>query len=88
MTRRIANTQEDWFLLAAGDPQRLVTPREPIDWIVGVLQKIGTCLVNKVVCECVFSQSRHPTSYDFVTFYSYAGEQRKKGCAAHPCVAF
>ena len=46
---RIADAQQDGFVLAPRTVQRLRAPRIPVHGIVGVLQQIGAGLVNQAV---------------------------------------
>ncbi len=39
---RVADAQKDRLILLTGQFKRLLTPREPIYWIVLVLKEIGT----------------------------------------------
>jgi hypothetical protein len=54
VTRGITDAQQDGFLFAASSFERFIAPGKPIDWVVSVLQEVGTCLVDKPVRKCVF----------------------------------
>jgi hypothetical protein len=55
MTGGVANAQEQRLLFTPGYRERFFTPGEPIDRVMGVLQKVRTCFFAKAICEFVFS---------------------------------
>src|SRR4029434_4481835 len=54
VTGGITDAQEDWPVFAFGFTESLVTPRVPIHWIVGMLEQIRACLMDKMIGVLVF----------------------------------
>jgi hypothetical protein len=46
---RVPDREKDRFVFSPSFLEGLITPREPVDWIVSVLEKIGTLLVDEAV---------------------------------------
>ena len=54
MTGRVPNTQQNRFVFSARFPERLFTPRVPIDGIVRVLKQVRTGFLYERVGVLVF----------------------------------
>ena len=53
VTGRIADTQQDWFVLRFCLCEGLLTPCIPVNRVVRVLKKVRACLINQPVRESV-----------------------------------